>query len=502
MPNTVRVRFAPSPTGEPHVGNIRTALFNWLFARHHGGSFILRVEDTDQQRKVQGALESILLSLKWMGLDWDEGPVDDNDGSQGPFGPYFQSQRLAMYREAANKLVEQGDAYECFCTPARLVEMRKTQTDAKNQIGYDRHCLTTLTTEERQRRVASGEDHVIRFRIPEEQLEVAIHDVIRGDVTWDARLLDDFVMIKSDGFPTYHLANIVDDHGMEITHVLRAEEWLPSTPRHLLLYKAFGWEPPIYAHMPMILGNDRSKLSKRHGATSALEYKENGYLPETLFNFMALLGWSLDDHTEIFSRDDLVKFFTLDHVGKAGAIFDTEKLTWMNGVYIRALSIPELASRIQPFLERPQKEGGLSDEVARPLDKDFLLHLVPLVQERLKQLSDATDMLSLFFETIVDYESITLIQKGTTVEQTVSALNSTIQRFEAMENWDSVELETIVRTLLNTLGMNPRQLFGTIRLAVTGNTVSPPLFETIYALGRARTLERLRSAVNALSATM
>ncbi|SVD59492.1 uncharacterized protein METZ01_LOCUS412346, partial [marine metagenome] len=276
-------------------------------------------------------------------------------------------------------------------TPARLVEMRKTQTDTKNQIGYDRHCLTTLTTEERQRRVASGEDHVIRFRIPEEQLEVAIHDVIRGDVTWDSRLLDDFVMIKSDGFPTYHLANIVDDHGMEITHVLRAEEWLPSTPRHLLLYKAFGWEPPIYAHMPMILGNDRSKLSKRHGATSALEYKENGYLPETLFNFMALLGWSLDDHTEIFSRDDLVKFFTLDHVGKAGAIFDTEKLTWMNGVYIRALSIPELASRIQPFLERPQKEGGLSDEVARPLDKDFLLHLVPLVQERLKQLSDATD---------------------------------------------------------------------------------------------------------------
>ncbi|MEE2656816.1 MAG: glutamate--tRNA ligase [Chloroflexota bacterium] len=502
MPNTVRVRFAPSPTGEPHVGNIRTALFNWLFARHHGGSFIIRVEDTDQQRKVEGALESILLSLKWMGLDWDEGPVDDNDGSQGPFGPYFQSQRLAMYREAANKLVKQGDAYECFCTPTRLNEMRKAQTDAKNQLGYDRHCLTTFTSEERQRRVASGENHVIRFRIPEGQPEVVFHDVIRGNVTWDPSLLDDFVMMKSDGFPTYHLANIVDDHGMEITHVMRAEEWLPSTPRHLLLYKAFGWEPPIYAHMPMILGNDRTKLSKRHGATSALVYKENGYLPEALINFMALLGWSLDDHTEILSRDDLVKHFTLDHVGKAGAIFDTEKLTWMNGVYIRALSIPELVSRIQPFLERPQKEGGLSNDVTRPLDRNFLLQLAPLVQERLKHLSDATGMLRLFFENIIVYEPIALIQKGTTAKQTVSALNCTIQQFEAVKTWGSVELETIVRSLLKELGMNPGQLFGTIRLAVTGRSVSPPLFETIHALGRDRSLEGLRSAVNALSATM
>ncbi|SVD94255.1 uncharacterized protein METZ01_LOCUS447109, partial [marine metagenome] len=258
----------------------------------------------------------------------------------------------------------------------------------------------------------------------------------------DPSVLDDFVMMKSDGFPTYHLANIVDDHAMEITHVMRAEEWLPSTPRHLLLYKAFGWTPPIFAHMPMILGNDRSKLSKRHGATSTLDYKANGYLPEALLNFMALLGWSFDDHTEIFSRDDLIKHFTLDHVSKAGAIFDTEKLTWMNGVYIRSLSIPDLASRIQPFLERPKEEGGLSNDVARPLDADLLLLVAPLAQERLKTLADATSVLALFFENNPVYEPAALIQKGATAEKTVSALNYTIQRFEAVETWDRVELET------------------------------------------------------------
>ena len=502
MPNNVRVRFAPSPTGEPHVGNIRTALFNWLFARHHGGSFVVRVEDTDQQRKVQGALESILLSLKWMGLDWDEGPVADNQGSQGSYGPYFQSQRLAMYREAANKLVEQGDAYACFCSPERLNQLRKAQTDAKTQPGYDRHCLTSLTSDQRQQRVSSGDDHVIRFRIPDRQPEIAFHDVIRGDVVWDPGLLDDFVMMKSDGFPTYHLANIVDDHAMEITHVMRAEEWLPSTPRHLLLYQAFGWTPPIFAHMPMILGNDRSKLSKRHGATSTLDYKANGYLPEALLNFMALLGWSFDDHTEIFTREDLIKHFTLDHVSKAGAIFDTEKLTWMNGVYIRSLSIPDLASRIQPFLERPEEEGGLSNNVVRPLDENLLLQVAPLAQERLKSLADATSVLGLFFETNSIYEPTALIQKGATATQTLSALNCTIQRFEAVETWDREELETIIRSLVDELDMKPGQLFGAIRLAVTGKPVSPPLFETIHALGRNRSLEGLHNAVIALSAIM
>lgn len=502
MPDTVRVRFAPSPTGEPHVGNIRTALFNWLFARHSGGKFIVRIEDTDQERKVDGALESILASLKWMGMDWDEGPEGGEDGSQGPHGPYFQSQRLHMYREAANVLLAKGDAYECFCTPERLDAMRKTQTDAKQPPGYDRHCLLELTAEERQNRVAAGEEHVIRFRIPWELPEVVVHDVIRGDVVWEPKLLDDFVMMKSDGFPTYHLANVVDDHDMEITHVMRAEEWLPSTPRHVLMYQAFGWTPPIFAHMPMILGDDRAKLSKRHGATSTLEYKDSGYLPEALTNFMALLGWSLDDHTEIFSQDDLIKHFTLDHVGKAGAIFDPEKLTWMNGLYIRALSIPDFASRMREFLEKPQIEGGLPDDVARPLDGDFLLQLAPLVQERIKTLADVTGVLGLFFEDIPAYEPAMLIQKGATAGNTVSALKGALQRFEAADTWDGAGLEEMVRPLVDELNMKPGQLFGAIRVAVTGRAVSPPLFETIQALGRERSLEGLRSAVAALSATI
>ena len=500
MPDTVRVRFAPSPTGDPHVGNIRTALFNWLFARHHGGSFIVRVEDTDQERKVEGALESILASLKWMGMEWDEGPEGDAEGSRGPHGPYFQSQRLHMYNEAADVLLAKGDAYTCFCTPERLDAMRKAQTEAKTPPGYDRHCLLELTAEERQSRVDAGEEHVIRFRIPWELPEVVVHDVIRGDVTWEPKLLDDFVMMKSDGFPTYHLANIVDDHDMEITHVMRAEEWLPSTPRHVLLYQAFGWTPPVFAHMPMILGDDRAKLSKRHGATSTLEYKANGYLPEALTNFMALLGWSLDDHTEIFSQEDLIKHFTLEHVGKAGAIFDAEKLTWMNGLYIRALSIPDLASRLQPFLERPQAEGGLPDDVARPLDSDFLFQLTPLVQERIKTLADVTGVLGLFFEDIADYDSAMLIQKGATADNTISALKGALKQFELAKTWDGAELEAMVKPLVDELEMKSGQVFGAIRVAVTGRAVSPPLFETIQALGRERALSGLRSAVAALTA--
>ena len=502
MPDTVRVRFAPSPTGEPHVGNIRTALFNWLFARHSGGSFIVRIEDTDQERKVEGALESILESLRWLGLDWDEGPAGDAQGSQGPHGPYFQSQRLPMYQEAADRLLSQGDAYPCFCLPERLDAMRKAQQEAKQPPGYDRYCLTNLTAEERQNRVDAGEKHVLRFKIPSDRPEVVVHDVIRGDVTWEPRLLDDFIMMKSDGFPTYHLANIVDDHFMEISHVMRAEEWLPSTPRHVLLYEALGWEPPIFAHMSMILGPDRAKLSKRHGATSTLEYRANGYLPEALINFMALVGWSLDDHTERFSREDLIKHFTLEHVGKSGAIFDVEKLTWMNGLYIRTLSVPDLAARIQPFLERPEADGGLPDSVTRPIDGDFLLQLAPLIQERIKTLGDATDILGLFFQETGQYDPATLVQKGSTAEQTTTALQAMLGKLEATAEWNGTVLEATLRPLAEELEMKPAQMFGALRVAVTGRSVSPPLFETMEALGRERSLAGLRNAVAALSATM
>ena len=304
MTAPVRARFAPSPTGEPHVGNIRTALFNWLFARHTGGDFVVRIEDTDQERKVEGALDAILASLRWLGLDWDEGPESEEGGSRGDYGPYFQSERLALYREAIDGLLASGDAYQCFCSPERLDAMRKEQQRNQQPPGYDRHCLTTMSSGEREER-AAAEPHVVRFNVPRSEDKLALDDYIHGTVSWDTSLVDDFVLLKSDGFPTYHLANVVDDHAMRITHVLRAEEWLSSLPRHVMLYRAFNWQPPVFAHLPIILGPDRSKLSKRHGATATLSYRDFGYLPEALSNFLALLGWSLDDRTGVLSREEL-----------------------------------------------------------------------------------------------------------------------------------------------------------------------------------------------------
>ncbi len=497
MADTVRVRFAPSPTGEPHIGNIRTALFNWLFARHSGGSFVLRIEDTDQERKVEGALDSILASLRWLGLDWDEGPESENGGSNGDYGPYVQSERLGLYREAVDRLLANGDAYPCFCSPERLDAMRKEQQRNQQPPGYDRHCLTELTSEERERR-AGEERHVVRFRIPTEGGTVVVNDYIRGDVAYEPALIDDFVILKSDGFPTYHLANVVDDHFMQITHVMRAEEWLPSAPRHVLLYRALGWEPPVLAHLPMILGPDRAKLSKRHGATSTLEYKNSGYLPEAMTNFMALLGWSLDDHTEVFSRDELVEHFDLDRVGKAGAIFNAEKLTWMNGLYIRQLPAEELAERILPFLERPEAEGGLPDGVARPVDAAYVATLTPLIQERLKRLDEAPGLLSFFFEGLPTPAASDLVPKGVSPEQATDALAMVTDKLEAIGDWNEEALEATLRPMAEELGLKTGQLFGAIRVAVTGRSVSPPLFETMVALGRERCMDALRNAVGTL----
>ncbi|MCX6000886.1 MAG: glutamate--tRNA ligase, partial [Chloroflexi bacterium] len=301
----VRVRYAPSPTGYPHIGNIRTALFNWLFARHAGGTFIIRIEDTDQARKVEGAQEAILDSLRWLGIDWDEGPE-----AGGSCGPYLQSNRLPLYQQHAQQLLNSGHAYECYCSAERLSQTRAAMAERKESIRtYDRHCRD-LCPKERDRLKCQGVSPVIRFKVPLEG-RTTFHDLVRGNIAFDNSELDDLVLLKSDGYPTYHLANVVDDHLMKITHVMRADEWLSSTPRHVLLYRAFHWEPPLYAHLPMILGPDKSKLSKRHGATSLLEYRDKGYLPEAVVNFLALLGWSLDDRTELFSRDELISHFSL-----------------------------------------------------------------------------------------------------------------------------------------------------------------------------------------------
>jgi len=486
MTKPVRVRYAPSPTGYPHVGNIRTALFNWLFARHHGGSFIVRIEDTDVARKVKGTVEAILEGLSWLGLDWDEGPEVG-----GKFSPYFQSQRLELYREAAERLVSQGDAYYCYCSHQRLEEMRAEQVRRKQPPGYDRHCRN-LSRQEQSRREAEGVTPVVRFKTPLEG-QTRVNDLIRGEVVFENNTIDDFVLLKSDGYPTYHLANVVDDHLMEISHVLRAEEWLSSTPRHLFLYQALGFEPPQFAHLPMLLGADRAKLSKRHGAVSITDYREQGYLPEAMVNFLALLGWSLDDKTELLSRQELINNFSLERVSRTAAIFNRDKLNWMNGVFLRELSHEDLLQKIMPFLE-----SGLPKEVNRPISKEYVSRIVPLTRERINTLAEAATYANFFFLDKLEYDASLLIGKKMTIETTLKALKAAQEKLSLLESFDHDSLEGTLRPLADELGLNAGQLFSPLRVATTGRTAAPPLFETMVVLGKERCLERIRVAIEKL----
>ncbi len=474
----VRVRFAPSPTGYPHLGNIRTALFNWLFARHNNGSFILRIEDTDVARRVEGAIDTILDSLRWLGLDWDE-------------GPYFQSERLEMYREAADQLVREELAYLCYCSPQRLEAMRQEQTKRKQPPGYDRRCRH-LTREQKAGLEASGAPPVVRFKSPLEG-QTSFHDLIRGEIVFENSTLDDFVLLKSDGYPTYHLANIVDDHSMAISHILRADEWLSSTPRHALLYQALGWQPPQFAHLPMILGTDRSKLSKRHGATSISEYRDQGYLPEAMINFLALLGWSLDDKTELLSREEIVKHFSLERVSKTAAVFNRDKLDWMNGVYLRNLSLEDYSERAISFLER-----DLPSEVERPLDTDYIRQIMPLIQERAKTLAEVPQLSEFFFVDKLEYDAGLLLGKLES-GQVVKILQAAITRAEKLGNWDAASLEAVLRPMAEELNLKTGDFFGLLRVATTGRTAAPPLFQTMEVLGKERCLKRLKTALDKLS---
>ena len=475
----VRVRFAPSPTGYPHLGNIRTALFNWVFARHNTGVFILRIEDTDANRLVDGAKNVILDSLRWLGLDWDE-------------GPYFQSQRLELYREAADRLLEQELAYRCYCSPQRLEAMRQEQMKRKQPPGYDRHCRN-LTQEQRAEMEASGITPVVRFKSPLEG-QTSFNDLLRGEIVFENSTLDDFVLLKSDGYPTYHLANIVDDHLMEISHVLRADEWLSSTPRHVLLYQALGWQPPHFAHLPMILGPDRSKLSKRHGATAITEYQEQGYLPEAMFNFLALLGWALDDKTEIMGRQEIIEYFSLDRISKTAAVFNRDKLDWMNGLYLRGLSLDEFAQRAMPFLER-----DLPSEIGRPLDIGYINKITPLVQERAKTLAEVPQLSDFFFVDELEYDAGLLLGKIDRGEA-IKSLQASVAKLDSLKNWDAASLEVVFRPLAEELKLKTGVFFGLLRVAVTGRTAAPPLFQTMEVLGRERCLKRLRAALDKLSA--
>jgi len=494
----VRVRFAPSPTGSLHVGGGRTALFNWLFA--HGeakrllgadGTFILRIEDTDQTRFVPGATEEIFRVLHWFGLEWQEGP-----DKGGPAAPYIQSERTAIYQEYAGKLIESGHVYRCFCTPERLAEVRERQIANKQPPGYDRHCRD-LPKETIETNLAAGLPHVIRFRTPLDG-QTLVQDLLRGEIVYQNANLEDLILLKSDGYPTYHLANVVDDHLMEISHILRGDDWIPTAPLHVLLYGAFGWDAPVFIHQPLILAPTGGKLSKRHGAAAMQDYETNGYLPEALMNYLVLLGWSLDGQREFFSKDDLLELFRLEDVNPSPAKFDFEKLKWFNQHYINhILSIEELTERVMPFLDR----AGLLDAMTVADRVGLVRETAALYKDRLTTLAEATDLYRPFLLDDLDpYDAATLIPKKGAPLGTMAALESVEAVLAEVDLEDEAGAEARVRGLAEELGLKAGQLFMPIRVAVTGRTESPGLFGTLRVVGRERAIKRVQQAVEALKA--
>jgi glutamyl-tRNA synthetase len=486
----VRVRLAPSPTGEPHVGTMRTAIFDWLLARHEGGQCVVRVEDTDRARYDPSSVQSLLDSLTWLGITPDEGPSEG-----GPYGPYVQSERLPLYQAAAATLVAAGHAYRCYCSPERLDEMRLAQQAAKQPPRYDRRCRW-LTAAEREQHEREGDSFVVRFAVPENG-ETRVYDLIRGEIVFANGSQDDFIILKSDGFPTYHLAVVVDDNAMAITHVLRGDEWLPSFPKHALLYQALGYPQPAFAHLPLILGPDHKKLSKRHGDTAFSAFRREGYLPEALFNFLGLLGWSLDDKTDIISREEFVRNFTLDRINKSPAIFDLEKLRWMNGHYLRSLPGETVTAYVAERLE-----ADLPPDVPRPLDRALIAEIVPLIRERMKLLSEAAGLTSFFFQDrAYDYEAGALLGKRFGADRGLAArdLRAVTESLETVDAWTAAELEEALAPLCDRLGLKRGELYGLIRVAVTGRTVTPPLFESMEILGRSRCLRHLQDAADLLA---
>jgi glutamyl-tRNA synthetase len=496
----VRVRFAPSPTGEPHIGSIRTVVFDYLFAHHFNGKLILRVEDTDQKRYVPGSVRALLEGLKWLGIEFDEGPSrqelvqigQDWDGSPeigGPYGPYIQSLRRDIYKQAAEELIARDGAYRCDCAPERLEALRKEQAANKQQIGYDRLCRNKTPGQ-----VDPTRPHVVRLKVPMDGT-LSVHDLVKGDVTFDLRGVDDAVLLKSDGLPTYHFAVVVDDHGMQISHAIRADEWLASTPKHILIYQAYGWEMPEFAHVPDVLAADGKKLSKRHGATSISEFRKMGFLPEALLNFLAFLGWAPGEgeEQEIFSREELARRFSLEHVNKAGAVFSYDKLDWMNGEYIRRMPPDELAKHVLPYLAAGL--GMSEDEIG--LEK--VEQIMPLVRERLKRLTDAPGWCEVFFKDMPIPAAPALIGKKMDAVSSLAALRRVIATLEHVPEWTEPVMEPPMRALTQELGLKTGQLFGIVRIAVTGKEVAPPLFGTMVVLGRDKVIQRLRAAERQLA---
>jgi glutamyl-tRNA synthetase len=476
---TVRTRIAPSPTGDPHVGTAYVALFNYALARQQGGQFVLRIEDTDRERSSPASEAMIFDALRWLGLEWDEGP-----DVGGPHGPYRQSERSAIYREHAAELVRRGAAYPCFCTRQRLDALREEQKAKKLNFGYDGACRA-LPREAAEARVAAGEAHVVRLAVPRTGA-IVVSDLLRGEVRFDNAQVDDQVLLKSDGFPTYHLANVVDDHLMGISHVVRAEEWLSSLPKHVTLYRGFAWEPPLFCHLPLLRNADRSKISKRKNPVSLNFYRRAGYLPEALLNYLALMGWAMPDEHEEFTVEEFVQAFSLERISLGGPVFDLEKLRWLNGKYLRRLSPAALVEKLR----------------AGPLSDSHLLAVLPLVQERIDTLEGFFEYASFFFtgELVYDAEaSKALVPEGRTAAETSKTLRALLEEeVDLLLDWRHETLEPALRRFAEKRGWAAAELFMTLRVAVTGRTASPPLFETLAVLGKESCRRRLRRAAEVL----
>ena len=485
----VRVRFAPSPTGKLHIGGARTAIYNWAFARANGGTFILRIDDTDPTRSTDENTQVILRAMRWLGLDWDEGPEVGGD-----YGPYFQTERLDVYRDAARKLVDEGRAYYCFCTPEKLEADRKAAQERHDPFqGYQRTCRD-IDPAEAQRRVDAGEPYTIRIKVPQDRSDVVVHDAVHGDVTFNARELDDFIIFRSDGTPTYNFATVVDDADMGITHIIRGDDHLSNTPRQVMVYEALGAPVPVFAHISMILGADGKKLSKRHGATSVEEYRDAGYLSDAFVNYLALLGWALNGETTIVPRDVLASRFSLDHVSKNPATFDPEKLDWVNGQYLQAMDDSTVSSEV---LMPQLVAAGLETEGAPAHDSAWYDLLSSLLKPRTTLAPQVVEKARFLYEgdeVTLDEKSVS---KNIAKEGVSTCLEAAREALEAIDadGWHAEAIDAALEELPERLGVGKRKVFQAVRVAECGNQVSPPLGASMELLGRDASLARLTRAM-------
>ena len=479
----IRVRFAPSPTGYLHIGGARTALFNWLYARHYKGTFILRIEDTDQVRSTEEAVNVILEGMKWLDLDWDEGPEKG-----GKYDPYFQMQRLPLYQEFAEKLLKDKKAYYCYCTREELAESREKQAREGKNPKYDRHCLN-LSEEEKKRYEAEGRKPVIRLKIPAK--EITFDDLLRGEVTFDGGLLSDFVIMKSDGIPTYNYAVVIDDALMKITDVMRGDDHISNTPKQIVIYEALGFDVPKFAHIPMIMGQDHTRLSKRHGATSVMEYKKMGYIPEALVNYIAHLGWSSGDEREIFTKEELIKEFTLDKISKHAAVFSMEKLNWFNSEYSKNMPIDSLTKMLLPFLK---ENNYIKKEDLSPAKLKWLKEVVKLMQGRIKNFSQFIDYADYFFVDKINIEP-QAFDSVLNKEGVPGILQALKDKLFALKSWDEESIENAVREVASSLQIKGGQIIHPTRVSLSGKKVGPGLFELMVVLGQEKTVKRLQEAI-------